>query len=116
MPDPTYALFALYAPDFRAHAADGTITGVEETRAVLTSLLDVVPNFAAAPGPCRRRGRLVRDQLHPHRHEHRALQRLSRHRPDRSRCWRSARSTVDGKLTVHWGLIDLATLFAQLQS
>ncbi|WP_162931073.1 nuclear transport factor 2 family protein [Streptomyces sporangiiformans] len=43
------ALFALYAPDFRSHAADGTTTGVEETRAVLASFLDAVPDFAATP-------------------------------------------------------------------
>ena len=43
------ALFALYAPDFRNHAADGTITGVEQTRAVLTSFANAVPDYAATP-------------------------------------------------------------------
>ncbi|MEH0448461.1 nuclear transport factor 2 family protein [Streptomyces sp. B21-102] len=32
-------LFALYAPDFRNHAADGTASGVQGTRAVLASFL-----------------------------------------------------------------------------
>ncbi|RZL67034.1 MAG: hypothetical protein EOP29_28320, partial [Rhodococcus sp. (in: high G+C Gram-positive bacteria)] len=43
------ALFAMYAPDFRNYAADGTATGLEETRAVLASFLDAVPDFVATP-------------------------------------------------------------------
>ena len=110
------ALFALYAPDFRNHAADGTATGIEEARAVLASFLDAVPDFAATPvhvvaeddwfainfiltgtntGPFNgtpATGRSIKVlELHMFK-------------------------VADGKLTEHWGLIDLATLFAQLQS
>ena len=110
------ALFALYAPDFRNHAADGTVTGLEETRAVLASFLDAVPDFAAAPV------RIVAEDdwfaisfiltgtntgpFNGTPATGRSIKVLELH----------MFKVADGKLTEHWGLIDLATLFAQLQS
>ncbi|WP_151482426.1 ester cyclase [Streptomyces albicerus] len=110
------ALFALYAPDFRNHAADGTATGLEETRAVLASFLDAVPDFAATPV------RVVAEDdwfaitfiltgtntgpFNGTPATGRSIKVLE------LRMFKVA----DGKLTEHWGLIDLATLFAQLQS
>ncbi|MFD3842895.1 ester cyclase [Streptomyces sp. NPDC058642] len=110
------ALFALYAPDFRNHAADGTITGVEETRAVLTSFLDAVPDFAATPV------RVVAED------DWFAISFILtgtntgpfNGTPATGRSIKVLEvrmfKVADGKLTDHWGLIDLATLFAQLQS
>jgi steroid delta-isomerase-like uncharacterized protein len=110
------ALFALYAPDFRNHAADGTATGIEETRAVLASFLDAVPDFAAEPV------RVIAEDdwfaitfiltgtntgpFNGTPATGRSIKVLE------VRMFKVA----DGKLTDHWGLIDLATLFAQLQS
>lgn len=110
------ALFALYAPDFRSHAADGTTTGLEETRAVLNSFLDAVPDFAASPV------RVVAEDdwfaisfiltgtntgpFNGTPPSGRSIKVLE---------FRMFKVT-DGKLAEHWGLIDLATLFAQLQS
>ncbi|NGO44456.1 ester cyclase [Streptomyces ureilyticus] len=110
------ALFALYSPDFRNHAADGTATGLEETRAVLASFLDAVPDFAATPV------RVVAEDdwfaisfiltgtntgsFNGTPATGRSIEVLE------LRMFKAA----DGKLTDHWGLIDLATLFAQLQS
>jgi steroid delta-isomerase-like uncharacterized protein len=109
-------LFALYAPDFRNHAADGTTSGVEETRAVLASFLDAVPDFAATPV------RVVAEDdwfaitfvltgtntgpFNGTPATGRSIKVLE------VRMFKVA----DGKLTDHWGLIDLPTLFAQLQS
>jgi steroid delta-isomerase-like uncharacterized protein len=110
------ALFALYAPDFQNHAADGTTTGLEENRAVLASFLDAVPDFAAAPV------RVVAED------DWFAITFIltgtntgpfngtpATGRPIKVLEVRMFR-VADGKLTDHWGLIDLATLFAQLQS
>ncbi|MFC4463743.1 ester cyclase [Streptomyces xiangluensis] len=110
------ALFALYAPDFRNHAADGTATGLEETRAVLASFLDAVPDFAATPVRV-----IVEDDWF-------AISFILtgtntgpfNGTPATGRSIKVLElrmfKVADGKLTDHWGLIDLATLFAQLQS
>ncbi|GCB52756.1 ester cyclase [Streptomyces sp. NL15-2K] len=110
------ALFALYSPDFRSHAADGTATGLEETRAVLASFLDAVPDFAVTPV------RVIAEDdwfaisfiltgtntgpFNGTPATGRSIKVLE------LRMYKVA----DGKFTEHWGLIDLATLFAQLQS
>jgi steroid delta-isomerase-like uncharacterized protein len=110
------ALFALYAPDFRNHAADGTASGVEEARAVLASFLDAVPDFAATPV------RVIAEDdwfaitfvltgtntgpFNGTPATGRSIKVLEVH----------MFKVTDGKLTDHWGLIDLATLFTQLQS
>ncbi len=110
------ALFALYAPNFRNHAADGTTTGLEETRAVLASFLDAVPDFAAAPVRVIAEGDwfaisfiLTGTNTGPFNGT-----------PATGRSIKVLElrmfKVADGKLTDHWGLIDLATLFAQLQS
>lgn len=110
------ALFALYAPDFRSHAADGTTTGVEETRAVLASFLEAVPDFAATP---------VRVVAEDDWFSISFILTGTNTGPfnGTSATGRSIKvlelrmfKVADGKLIEHWGLIDLATLFAQLQS
>ena len=109
-------LFALYAPDFRNHAAHGTTSGVEEARAVLASFLDAVPDFAATPV------RVVAED------DWFAISFILtgtntgpfNGTPATGRSIKVLEvrmfKVVDGKLTDHWGLIDLTTLFAQLQS
>ena len=109
------ALFALYAPDFRNHAADGTTSGVEEARAVLASFLDAVPDFVATPI------RVVAED------DGFAISFILTGTntgpfsgtPATGRSIRVLElrmfKVAGGKLTDHWGLIDLTTLFAQLQ-
>jgi steroid delta-isomerase-like uncharacterized protein len=109
-------LFALYAPDFRNHAADGTTSGVEEARAVLASFLDAVPDFTATP---------VRVVAEDDWFAITFVLTGTNTRPFNGTpaTGRSIKvlevrmfKVADGKLTDHWGLIDLPTLFAQLQS
>ena len=110
------ALFALYSPDFRNHAADGTTTGLAEARAVLASFLDAVPDFVASPV------RVIAED------DWFAINFVLT--GTNTGPFNGAPATggsikvlefrmfkvVDGKLAEHWGLIDLATLFAQLQA
>lgn len=110
------ALFALYAPDFLSHAADGTTTGLAEARAVLASFLDAVPDFVASTV------RVIAEE------DWFAISFVLTGTNTGS--FNGAPATgrsievlefrmfkvVDGKLAEHWGLVDLATLFAQLQS
>ncbi|MCZ0999441.1 ester cyclase [Streptomyces mirabilis] len=109
-------LFALYAPDFRNHAGDGTTSGVQGTRAVLASFLNAVPDFAAAPVRVVAEGDwfaisfvLAGTNTGPFNGA-----------PATGRSIKVLEvrmfKVADGKLTDHWGLIDLATLFAPLQS
>lgn len=110
------ALFALYAPDFRSHAADGTVTSIDEARAVLASFLEAVPDFTASPV------RVIAEDdwfainfvltgtntgtFNGAPATGRSIEVLE------LRMFKVA----EGKLAEHWGLIDLTTLFAQLQS
>ncbi|MGW1747520.1 ester cyclase [Streptomyces sp. NPDC002092] len=110
------ALFALYAPDFRNHAADGTTTGLEEARAVLASFLDAVPDFAATPVRV-----IAEDDWFAISFILTGTNTGSFNgTPATGRSIKVLEvrmfKVADGKLTDHWGLIDLATLFAQLQS
>lgn len=108
--------FALFAPDARLYAADGSTTGVEENRAVVASVFDAFPDVTFTPV------RVVAEDdwfsicfiwdgtsTRPFNGT------PATGRPIKVLEFRMFK-VVDGKITEAWGLIDLASLFAQLQS
>ncbi len=110
------ALFSLYSADFRSYSADGTATGLEEARAVLASFLHAVPDFTASPV------RVIAEDdwfaisfvltgtntgsFNGAPATGKPIEVLEFH----------MFNVADGKLAEHWGVIDLAALFAQLQA
>ncbi|WP_078492257.1 ester cyclase [Streptomyces yerevanensis] len=112
----TDGAFALFAPDARLYAADGTTTGVEENRAVVASVFDAFPDITFTPV------RVVAED------DWLAIgfiwagtsTRPFNGTPATGRSFKVLEfrmfKVVDGKITEAWGLIDLASLFAQLQS
>ncbi|WP_406224559.1 ester cyclase [Streptomyces canus] len=107
---------APFAPDARLYAADGTTTGVEDNRAVLASVFDAFPDVTFTPV------RVVAED------DWFAIgfiwagtsTRPFNGIPATGRSFKVLEfrmfKVVDGKITEAWGLIDLASLFAQLQS
>ncbi|WP_329337488.1 ester cyclase [Streptomyces sp. NBC_01352] len=112
----TDGVFALFAPDYRFYAADGTTTGVEENRAAVASVYDAFPDVTFTTV------RVVAED------DWFAISfiisgtstRPFNGTPPTGRLAKVLElrmfRVVDGKITEGWGLVDLASLFAQLQS